>query len=323
MLKVELRENRIHIGERLAVGFQRTLRIPDDGRVYPLPPGLGLFPIRRVEDCEGQVPISWRMRGGFFICLYQREALWIGFSGTSWKPNAVKIGIGNINAISGEPWDEKLHGDPQDYLVCPQQPWLDGINAGDGYIRQFVAMPLGSGYTVEGQLSGAEEFGGIQIAVFEPKPGRFPDAPPPRDVTAPTAMHAAQTIALPEEMGLAAGGKMKQKIYPDPYGISSWDLENRGSASVHIVNSEQYTRLTGQKPPLTPISAQTYMERGFPWFDLFDEAEGDLARSDKLASVISAEEIDLGKGLSRGEEDSKGLPSEVIKKIHTPDGEER
>jgi len=36
--------------------------------------------------------------------------------------------------------------------------------------------------------------------------------------------------------------------------------------------------LTGRKPPLTPISAQTYIERGFPWFDLYDEAEADVAR---------------------------------------------
>ena len=66
----------------------------------------------------------------------------------------------------------------QDYVVCPDQPWLDGINAGDGYIRQFVAMPLGMGYTVEGQVTGEEKFGGMQIEVFEAKPGRFPDRPP-------------------------------------------------------------------------------------------------------------------------------------------------
>ena len=28
-------------------------------------------------------------------------------------------------------------------LVVPDQPWLDGINAGNGFIRQVVAMPLG------------------------------------------------------------------------------------------------------------------------------------------------------------------------------------
>ena len=37
----------------------------------------------------------------------------------------------------------------QNYVAIPKQKWLDGINCGDGTIRQFVAMPLGQGYTVE------------------------------------------------------------------------------------------------------------------------------------------------------------------------------
>lgn len=41
-----------------------------------------------------------------------------------------------------------------------EQPWLDGIATGTGTIRQFVAMPLGLGYTVEGQLTEEEQFGG-------------------------------------------------------------------------------------------------------------------------------------------------------------------
>ena len=31
----------VHPEARLAIDFQRTLRIPDDGKTYPLPPGLG------------------------------------------------------------------------------------------------------------------------------------------------------------------------------------------------------------------------------------------------------------------------------------------
>lgn len=41
-----------------------------------------------------------------------------------------------------------------------------GIAAGDGFVRQFVAMPLGRGYTIEGQMMGQETFGGVQIEVF-------------------------------------------------------------------------------------------------------------------------------------------------------------
>ena len=66
MLQVELRENRIHIGERFAVGLPAHPADPDDGRVYPLPPGLGPFPVHRVEECAGRVPSSWRVRGGLF-----------------------------------------------------------------------------------------------------------------------------------------------------------------------------------------------------------------------------------------------------------------
>jgi hypothetical protein len=53
MLKVTIGKDMITIGERFAVAFQRTLRIPDDGRAYPLPPGLGRFPILKVEDYLG------------------------------------------------------------------------------------------------------------------------------------------------------------------------------------------------------------------------------------------------------------------------------
>jgi hypothetical protein len=44
MLQVTVQDNRVLVGERFSMSLQRTLRIPDDGREYPLPPGLGLFP---------------------------------------------------------------------------------------------------------------------------------------------------------------------------------------------------------------------------------------------------------------------------------------
>ena len=37
-----------------------------------------------------------------------------------------------------------------------------------------------------------------------------------------------------------------QKIYPDAYGIDTWDLTSYGEVSVHIVNSLQYAELTGR-----------------------------------------------------------------------------
>ncbi len=45
------------------IGFQRTLRIPDNGKTHPLPPGLGKFPLRHVDDDETQGNVTlppWR-----------------------------------------------------------------------------------------------------------------------------------------------------------------------------------------------------------------------------------------------------------------------
>jgi hypothetical protein len=49
--------------------------------------------------------------------MYQQEALGLGFDGARWKPNAVKVAVGRINAAPGSTWDEALHDSPQDYLV--------------------------------------------------------------------------------------------------------------------------------------------------------------------------------------------------------------
>ena len=310
MLEVTLKHDDLVFGEGFSLNFQRTLRIPDDGKTYPLPPGLGTFPVCKVEDYKERVPETWAEHGGVFIPMYQREALWISFRPRYWKPNAVKIAIGKVNAVSGKPWHQELRSDEKDYLVCPPQPWLDGINAGEGTIRQFVAMPLGMGYTVEAQVTGEETFGGIQIIVYEPKPGKFPDQPPERDVAYRVSdgmlYAAAPAMARPlagAEMGLAAGGKMKQKIYPDPHGIDTWDAENHGRSYVHIVNSMMYRELTGKEPPPTPVTAKTYAQYGLPWFDLYDDKMEDISASDVLKKVKSVKEKDQEKGFTSQQDD--------------------
>lgn len=317
MLHVKVEADRIWIGERLAVSFQRTLRIPDDGREYPLPPGLGRFPLHRAADYAARIPAAWNQPHAFFMPMYQREALWLAFQGTAWKPNAVKVGVGNINAISGAAWNLPLHNDPQDYMVCPPQPWLDGINAGDAFVRQFVAMPLGQGYTVEAHLTGEEQVGGIQLLVYEPRAGRFPDQPPP---SPQPGLRAGQPEAAAPigELGIAAGGKLKQRIYPDPYGIDTWDLDQSASVVIHIVNAEQYRALTGLEPPPTPISAQTYSKYRLPWFDLYDEQLGTLAAAGTLAQVPSVGQQDQEQGQTAADETSVEIPEAQIKILTPP-----
>lgn len=310
MAEVAVEDDAIRVGARFTVAFLRTLRVPSDGSTYPLPPALGRLPILRAEQLGKRAPRSMRERGGFVVPLYQREALWLAFGGAHWKPNAVQVGVGGVNAISAEPWDAELGANPQNYLVTPDQPWLDGINAGAGYVRQFVALQLGRGATVEGQLTEAERVGGIQLRVYEPVAGRFPERAPDRD----DSPRAGRAHASPQ-LGVAAGGKVAQKIYPDSHGHETWDRESASSLFVQLVNSEQYRALADRDPPPSPVSASLYTEHGLPWFDLYDERAGDVARSEPLAGlepvgdeaeplVIDPRQVrPIDPGGDRGEED--------------------
>jgi len=316
-LDVRVRNDQIEIGDGLTISFQRTLRIPDDGRSYPLPPGLGAFPLRRIDDYADRVPAEWRRRGGVILPMYQREAMWILLRGQHWSPRAVKVGVGKVCALTGRRWSDGLTRHPQDYLVTPPQPWLDGIAAGKGSIRQFVAMPLGAGYTVEGQVTGEERFGGIQLKVFEPRPGLFPDRPDRYELDECAAMPMACGAPAPRRarasgaMGLGAGGRMKQKIYPDPHGLETWDVTRTGRVFVHLVNSEMWREITGEEPPRTPVTAREYARAGLPWFDLYDEHAATLSPTATLEGVKSIKQIDGDKTTLPQQDDDPVEPGPV------------
>jgi hypothetical protein len=315
------------------IGFQRTLRIPDDGKHYPLPPGLGAFPLRHVEDYEARVPEDWRERGGVMMPLYQAEAMWISF-GNGWHtqgyPCAIKIAAGKINAVSGKPWKPELDASEHDYVVVPEQPWLDGFCVAKDVIRQFVAMPLGAGYSVEEQLTGKAEHGGLQIIVYPMKKECYEHILRQREEEAarlakafgemPDCMladlpevHMACFDAEPaKSMGLAAGGRMRQQIYADPYGIEAWDQSVWSRCFVTLVDAVQWREVTGTLPPTRPPTAADYSQSGLPWFDYYAADVETLAGAPKLALVKSVAEIAAEKGEQVLGPDGTVAPAAVI-----------
>ena len=298
----------------LKIDFQRTLRIPDDNRAYNLPPGLGSFPLSRVDDYLDNLPDKWNQHGGVFLPMYQAEAMWINFQGD--YPMAVKIAAGKINAVTGKAWNEELSDEPQDYLVVPGQPWLDGFCVEKGLIRQFVAMPLGEGYTVEEQLTGEAEHGGVQIAVYPMKRSvykekfGFPEASRIEQPSAPLACGEN----LPE-MGLAPGGLMRQEIYKDEHGIEAWDTSLCSRCFVHIVNSVQLLHLTGCKPPGMPPTAQDYTRAGLPWFDYYGGDLQAMGGAKELAQLDSVASVKLKKGEGFLPDNEPVTPA-VVKKLN-------
>lgn len=75
-----------------------------------------------------------------------------GFNCPKHSPEAVKVSIGGINAITGLGKNDE-NAPVQDYL-CTKQPWLDGVAYEPGVVRQFTAVTVEDGYTIEEQLTG-------------------------------------------------------------------------------------------------------------------------------------------------------------------------
>ncbi len=307
-----------------AIHFQRTLRIPDNGNEYPLPPGLGEFPLRHVEDFAGRVPADWRERCGVMMPLFQAEAMWISFGAPWWwaddaYPCAIKIAAGKINAISGKPWKPELEASERDYVVVPDQPWLDGFCVAKDVIRQFVAMPLGSGYSVEEQITGKAEHGGLQIIVYPMKNDRYEmilqerrEREQARSAQRAYLRGAIQYAAAGSSMGLAAGGRMKQQIYADPHGLDAWDQTVSSRCFVTLVDALQWREITGEAPPTAPPTAADYTKAGLPWFDYYAADLETLPGAKNLALVKSVAEIAAETGDQVLGGDGKVDPVNVI-----------
>ena len=125
-------------------------------------------------------------------------------------------------------------------MVAPDQPWLDGYCVEKGTIRQFVAMPLGGGYTVEEQITGEAEQGGLQIVVYPMKAEAFRELPRREGMELFGVAMACEGEFMSDaapDMGLAPGGRMKQEIFDDPHNFDVWDTRASARCFVHITNS--------------------------------------------------------------------------------------
>lgn len=279
----------VHPKARCKISFMRTLRVPDDNRNYELPAGLGDLPLLPVDDFE--VPRSWRSHGGVFLPMYQSEALWINFE--SEYPFAIKIAAGKINAVTGASWSNVLSA-PQDYVVIPEQPWLDGFNVGQGIVRQFVAMPLGSGVTAEEQLTGEGAWGGLQVIAYPMKADiyrqHFEASTPTTYDLGDECVYFSGTL-MDRNMGLAPGGRIRQQIAEDPYELDAWETAAAARCFVHLLNSEVYQSVTGRPAPTKPVTAQDYAHAGIPWFTYYGDGPAlvektVLSKLDGLAAAL-------------------------------------
>ena len=336
-----------HLSEKVGIEieFKRTLRVEEDRFDRSLPPDLGNFKVRHIEDIDLGEKEYLKKRGGVLIPMSQRDALWLNFRLKNKNnsrdidlrcPVALKVATGKICAVSGTTWKQGLSSKPQNYVVIPDQQWLDGFNDKLGSVRQFVAAHLGDGLTVEEKVTGKAEIGGIQIEAYPlkekfynklitertkeyvdvlndyqpsrtiPKDHRIfrkgrklsgPQiqevrVPPPRDepIDMNNLVDADEIFKKPDyvvpDIGLAPGGNIMQEIYRDRFGSKCWDTKNSLRCFVTLANELQWMGITGEKPPVSPISPSDYKAHNVNWHDHYGEEKKSIGIEKILGKIF-------------------------------------
>ncbi len=91
-------------------------------------------------------------------------------------------------------------------------------------------------------------------------------------------------------MGIGKGGKIRQKIYPDPHGIEVWQDAPVAAVAVYVVDARAFEEITGEKIPL-PVGYEVY--NGL-WYGLKDQDKEDVTGTSKFTGLKSAFLGDVG-----------------------------
>jgi hypothetical protein len=247
LLDIQVQSHEVIFDSRLCVSFQRTRRLPAEGGPFPPPNSLRALPVHDTAAYRAHLPTEWISRPSIFLPVVPGEAFWIGFRGSQSKPSAVKVTFDELDAISGTLRREGLHNDPQDYIVCPPQPSLDGIYASGHLARQFVATEVRER---EGNMTALRP--PMRMLVYDPKEGRFSGTLAAGPRPTPDILH------FPELVRVQQGSLVEQGILPDPHGAECWDQTHFGSLSVYWLNPEDYYLVTGQESPAPASASEGY-----------------------------------------------------------------
>lgn len=86
-------------------------------------------------------------------------------------------------------------------------------------------------------------------------------------------------------MSIARGGKITQAIRTDENDSSIWSPQSTMAFNVQLLNSEVFEAVTGQAPPPTPVTMQSYTNAGLPFFKMYEEDSKVHGNFDKIKSI--------------------------------------
>ncbi|KAF7876494.1 hypothetical protein EAF04_001584 [Stromatinia cepivora] len=287
-------------GGHIEISFHRTIRVPDDCNTHQLPPDLGNFPIFSIDEHAEKLPVDLVRKGGVFIPIFQREALWIRFFTDNLTPFAIKVYVGGINAVSGQSKHDPVGSNEadkhtmgkQNYLVVPGQEWLDGVVRSDGTVMQFVA--------------------GMIVHLILRLRGGGNNPIPPKMAKQMEEKAEKQLYEKLYELTLAPGGSIHQAIRKDHFGKHRYDEKHAVMFNMQLLGPKTFQLVTGLPPPQTPVSAETYAEYGYPFFEMYNEPRALTGTFGELLKSVG--DIDKEKNVNlEVHQREKGLHFRTVK----------
>lgn len=158
------------------VNLVHTTKVEVNEGVAGLPPHKGVFKEFLVADYF--CPPEWS-KDGVFVRVEEDQPLWIDLR---MNPACACLpSVQRLNPVTGEPADLEggLKKDPkQNYLVLPQQMWLDGY-PNNGKVYQFVVTKEGAGLAVSEFVlpKHMQDSHAMGFAFYAPKVPPTPPAP--------------------------------------------------------------------------------------------------------------------------------------------------
>jgi hypothetical protein len=112
-------------------------------------------------------------------------------------------------------------------------------------------------------------------------------------------------------MGLGAGGRMKQQVFADPYGLSQWATDSKTRCFIHLADSMTWRAITNEDPPTVPLTAADYTSHGYPWFDYYSDSPA-LKGTKAMQKIKTVKQVGKTKGIPALPENTSTTPKHVV-----------
>jgi hypothetical protein len=157
------------------------------------------------------------------------------------RPHALKLGDDSIDVVSGRRFDpDTLTADPQNYLVIPDQPWLDGSSRATASCASSWRRRSGRGHRGVA----------ITLSLFRRGPDACLVLHTPRSETIERAGEILDRVDREPPLGLDANGRVRQRIYADEWRDRTSGTRSRSGRPYRpLVDAVAFEAVTGIAAP--------------------------------------------------------------------------